>query len=312
MTMPKTMTRSRPVTRDSSGAQRDRDVGSEEALLVARPPVAHGLGHAWGEPPASPPSARFASSSAWRSDSISLTRLSTSSPSPEIADALPLTESSTARATSSSRRASRRRRRSRASVEHGLHARRGGQLRDQRLAGGGGVRAGRLLVEPVQLGLRAAHVERLQPPVHVVAAAGHLPDLVDALLQPGADVGQVDAQRAVGRRLDASGRSGPGPTASSGRSAATAPAARTGRSARRASPRGIAAATRPPQATAARPIAAGMPSPVTRPTAAPTPARTIPSGDVMALATGGVKNRSRNEVAISRGTLFAGVRRQGH
>ncbi len=30
----------------------------------------------------------------------------------------------------------------------------------------------------------------------------------------------------------------------------------------------------------------------------------------MALATGGVKNRSRNEVAISRGRLFAGVWQQ--
>ena len=68
-------------------------------------------------PCAPPPSARSASSSAWRSDSISVTRLSTSSPSPEMARRAPLTESSTALATSSSSRASSRRRRSRASVD---------------------------------------------------------------------------------------------------------------------------------------------------------------------------------------------------
>ena len=45
--------------------------------------------------------------------------------------------------------------------------------------------------------------------------------------------------------------------------------------------------------------------PVAKPIAAPTPASTMPSGDVMARATRGVKNRSRNERAISHGRLGA-------
>ena len=57
--------------------------------------------------------------------------------------------------------------------------------------------------------------------------------------------------------------------------------------------RGTAAATRPPHATIARAMAAGT-LPTAKPTAAPAPA-SMPSGDVIARATGGVKNRSRNE-----------------
>ena len=128
---------------------------------------------------------------------------------------------------------------------------------------------GRLLVEPVELGLRAADVERLEAPVHVVAPARDLPGLLDAVLQAGADVGEVDAERAVRRAPRRCGRTGPAPTARSGRSAATAPGGERVDAAPRFSPRGTAAATRPPQATTARPMAPGMPSPATRPTAAP-------------------------------------------
>ena len=56
-----------------------------------------------------------------------------------------------------------------------------------------------------------------------------------------------------------------------------------------------AASTRPPHARAPTPAAAISGAPARIATAAPAPARTMPPGDIIASATFGVKNRSRNE-----------------
>ena len=58
---------------------------------------------------------------------------------------------------------------------------------------------------------------------------------------------------------------------------------------------GIAAATRPAHARTPSTAAPTIPAPLMIPTLAPAPRARIPSGDVVARATGGVKNRSRSE-----------------
>ena len=65
------------------------------------------------------------------------------------------------------------------------------------------------------------------------------------------------------------------------------------------SPPGTAAATRPPHASTPTPAAAITGSPTTMPAAVPTPNSTMPSGDMIAFATRGVKNRSRKLLAMS-------------
>jgi hypothetical protein len=58
---------------------------------------------------------------------------------------------------------------------------------------------------------------------------------------------------------------------------------------------GTDASTLPPQASAPTPTAAAIGRPTTMPAAAPAPASTMPSGDIIARATFGVKKRSRND-----------------
>src|SRR3546814_10937102 len=60
--------------------------------------------------------------------------------------------------------------------------------------------------------------------------------------------------------------------------------------------RGIAATTRPAKPRRASTTAPITPPPATIPTPAPNPAARIAVGDVMARATGGVKNRSRSDI----------------
>ena len=87
------------------------------------------------------------------------------------------------------------------------------------------------------------------------------------LVEAGADLGQADAQRAVGRRPHGAVEAGLRGAAALHVAAATARRATNGsiRASTR-SPRGTAAATRPPHATAATRWRAGMPRPATRPT----------------------------------------------
>ncbi len=58
---------------------------------------------------------------------------------------------------------------------------------------------------------------------------------------------------------------------------------------------GTLASTRPPHANAPTPAAATIGRPATMLTAAPAPNSTMPSGDIIARATRGVKKRSRND-----------------
>src|SRR6187397_1687040 len=63
--------------------------------------------------------------------------------------------------------------------------------------------------------------------------------------------------------------------------------------------RGMAAATRPAQASAPRTTAPTRPAPVRMPMLAPAPRARIPRGEVVARATGGVKNRSRSDSPLA-------------
>ena len=198
-------------------------------------------------------------------------------------------------------------------MRHGLHAGRRGELGREGVPGGGGV-ASRRAPGPGRASSACglADVEVGEAAVDVVAAGATR------------QTSSTPSSRRVpmSARRSRSGPFGvawtvrskrPGPPARPARSRATARRARTGRSrVRRLSPRGTAATTRPPQATAASPTAATRPRPVATPTAAPAP------GQHDAERRGhGPRHRRREEPvpersAISRWTLLAGPRRWRH
>ena len=267
MTMPKTMTRSRPVTRDSSGAR-------------ARPRRWQRGGVAGRSAPRRS-RARPRLGRASRIPAVGPVRLLE-----RLAERLHLADQAVDVVAQPGDR--RMRCRSPRARRRGRPARRGGRR------GGGGGRGRRSTrpscaprwpaARPAPRGWRRCasrsapcragrssacaprHVERLERP-GPCRRRGRPPARPRRRPAPGGcrcrTGGRAADRRASPRRC---GRSGPGPTASSGRSAATAPAARTGRSARRASrPGGWPRPPARPRPPRPRPIAAGMPRPVTRP-----------------------------------------------